>query len=184
MVDRRNSASERRRPLNVIGECRNTSVLVTVAKREETTGLQRPRLRLYPRMRSDQVGFVFALTRLSGLLEQRSIMEERPKESSASCKQSPGKIIPIVNLGRCEGKADCVAVCPEDVFEIRRINGNDYAELTVLQRLKQRVHGMKVAYTPRADACRSCGLCVPACPENAITLERSDWCGESRLRSA
>jgi 4Fe-4S ferredoxin len=38
--------------------------------------------------------------------------------------------------------------------------------------LKLRVHGMKMAYTPNADACRSCGLCVAACPEHAITLAR------------
>jgi 4Fe-4S ferredoxin len=41
-----------------------------------------------------------------------------------------------------------------------------------LQKLKLRVHGMKVAYTPNADACRACGLCVTACPERAITLAR------------
>jgi len=43
----------------------------------------------------------------------------------------------------------------------------------VLNKLKLRVHGMHVAYTPNADACRACGLCVTACPERAITLVRS-----------
>lgn len=100
-------------------------------------------------------------------------MEKHDNKTAASCKQPPGNIIPVVNLGRCEGKADCVAVCPEHVFEIRRISESDYAGLTLLQKFKQRVHGMKVAYTPNADACRSCGLCVTACPEKAITLRRS-----------
>ncbi|MBU2655836.1 MULTISPECIES: 4Fe-4S binding protein [Acetobacteraceae] len=27
-----------------------------------------------------------------------------------------------------------------------------------------------VAYTPHADQCRACGLCVKACPERAIQL--------------
>jgi NAD-dependent dihydropyrimidine dehydrogenase PreA subunit len=79
---------------------------------------------------------------------------------------------PIVNLKRCEGKGDCVTVCPENVFEVRRIDDADYQSLNTLQKFKQRVHGMKVAYTPNADACQACGLCVSACPEHAITLKR------------
>jgi 4Fe-4S ferredoxin len=76
------------------------------------------------------------------------------------------------DLERCEGKADCVRVCPENVFEIRRIADVDYRQLGLLHRFKQRVHGMQVAYTPNEDACRSCALCVAACPEGAITLSR------------
>jgi 4Fe-4S ferredoxin len=26
------------------------------------------------------------------------------------------------------------------------------------------------AYTPNAEACRACGLCVVSCPEHAISL--------------
>jgi 4Fe-4S ferredoxin len=88
------------------------------------------------------------------------------------CKEESGMIVPRVDLKRCEGKADCVRVCPEGVFEIRRIETPDYRALDVLHRFKLRVHGMKVAYTPNADACKSCGLCVSACPEHAITLSR------------
>ena len=90
----------------------------------------------------------------------------------ASCKQAPGVIAPVVNLKRCEGKGDCVKVCPEAVFQIRRIADADYQDLGAFHKLKLRVHGMKVAYTPNADACRACGLCVSACPEHAITLGR------------
>jgi len=92
--------------------------------------------------------------------------------SVATCKQAPGVIAPVVNLKRCEGKADCALVCPENVFEIRRIEPGDYQQLGPLNRFKLRVHGMRVAYTPNADACRACGLCVTACPERAITLAR------------
>jgi 4Fe-4S ferredoxin len=95
------------------------------------------------------------------------------RPATAACKQPPGVIAPSVDFTRCEGKADCVTVCPENVFEIRRIEAADYQALRPLQRFKLRVHGMKVAYAPNADACRACGLCVSACPEHAITLVRA-----------
>jgi NAD-dependent dihydropyrimidine dehydrogenase PreA subunit len=93
--------------------------------------------------------------------------------SEATCKQEPGAVVPVVDLKRCEGKGDCVRVCPENVFEIRRIEEVDYRGLGLLHRLKQRVHGMQVAYTPNVDACAACGLYVAACPERAITLSKT-----------
>ncbi|MGO9948573.1 MAG: 4Fe-4S dicluster domain-containing protein [Steroidobacteraceae bacterium] len=92
--------------------------------------------------------------------------------SVAACKQEAGVIYPVVDLKRCEGKGDCERVCPEGVFEVKRIEEEDYRELGMLNRFKLRVHGFKVAYTPNADACRSCGLCVTACLEHAITLAK------------
>jgi 4Fe-4S ferredoxin len=94
-------------------------------------------------------------------------------KSTATCKQEPGEFMPVVDLKRCEGNGDCVRVCPENVFEVRRIEDGDYHQLGFLQRFKQRVHGMRVAYTPNIEACRACGLCVAACPERAITLSRA-----------
>ncbi len=91
----------------------------------------------------------------------------------ADCKAEPGVFSPRVNRAKCEGKSDCVRVCPYDVFEVRRIDDTDYRALGLLARLKVRAHGMKSAYTPRAEACRGCGECVSACPEKAIKLVRS-----------
>ena len=94
-------------------------------------------------------------------------------ESRAQCAQEPARIAPVVDFTRCEGKGDCVRVCPESVFELRRIDPVDYTGLPLLNKIKLRVHGMQVAYTPKVDACRSCSLCVSACPEQAITLRRT-----------
>ena len=74
----------------------------------------------------------------------------------------------IVDHRRCEAKSDCVVVCPNDVFEIRRIDDDDFSRLTPLVKLRVLAHRRKTAYTPNADACRACGLCVVACPEGAI----------------
>jgi len=86
------------------------------------------------------------------------------------CRGEPGKLRPVVDRARCEGKRECVAVCPYHVFEVRRIADADFARLSILGRLKSLAHRRQSAYTPRADACRSCGLCVTACPEKAIRL--------------
>jgi ferredoxin len=96
------------------------------------------------------------------------------KPAPVSCNQDPGVFRPLVELGRCEGKGDCVRVCPENVFQVRRIDEPDYRSLNLLHKIKLRVHGMEVAYTPNADACRACSLCVSACPEQAITLRRAE----------
>jgi NAD-dependent dihydropyrimidine dehydrogenase PreA subunit len=94
-----------------------------------------------------------------------------PTESS--CRAEPGTFVPIVDRGRCEGKNECVDVCPYHVFEVRRIDDADFAQLGVLGKLKSVLHGRKTAYTPRADACQACGKCVSACPEEAIKLVRA-----------
>jgi len=93
-------------------------------------------------------------------------------ERRADCRAAPGEFGPVIERGRCEGKSDCVEVCPYDVFEVRRIDDADFAGLGLLGKVKSLAHGRKTAYTPRADACQSCGLCVAACPEKAIKLAR------------
>jgi 4Fe-4S ferredoxin len=94
--------------------------------------------------------------------------------TDVNCKEPQGKFIPIVDFSRCEAKGPCTQVCPYDVFEIRTIEPSDYAKLGLLSKLKNRIHGGKVSYTPRADQCQACGLCIKACPEHAIKLGRPD----------
>ena len=92
--------------------------------------------------------------------------------STETCRGAPGKIVPAIDRNRCEGKAACVAVCPFGVFEIRVLSNDDRASLSLRGRLKAWAHGGKQAYVARADDCHACGRCVPACPENAISLGR------------
>ncbi|MFO0682244.1 MAG: 4Fe-4S binding protein [Sandaracinus sp.] len=96
-----------------------------------------------------------------------------PSRPGEECKAPPGTYAPRIDRGRCEGKNDCVEVCPYDVFEVRRIDDADFAALGPLGKLKSIVHGRRTAYTPGADRCKACGLCVVACPEKAITLVRT-----------
>ena len=86
------------------------------------------------------------------------------------CNAPAGTWTPVVDHSRCEAKRDCVAVCPNDVFEVRRIDDDDFAALGLIAKLRVRAHRRQTAYTPHADACRACGLCVVTCPELAITL--------------
>ena|SRR5579871_1744091 len=93
-----------------------------------------------------------------------------PDRPGERCNAPAGTWKPVVDHGLCEAKHDCVDVCPNDVFEVRRIDDADFAALGFLEKLKSRAHKRLTAYTPRADACHACGLCVAACPEHAITL--------------
>ena len=93
-----------------------------------------------------------------------------PKRPGEECRAAPGAYAPQINRNKCEGKKDCVAVCPYGVFEVRRIDDADFVKLGLIGKLKSVAHGRLTAYTPKADACQACGLCVVACPEKAITL--------------
>ncbi|MDB4987846.1 MAG: iron-sulfur cluster-binding protein, partial [Myxococcaceae bacterium] len=87
-----------------------------------------------------------------------------------NCLAERGRYFPVIDRNRCEGKGGCVRVCPQEVFEVRTIEGQDYDTLSFLGRMRNAIHGRKSAYTPNAGQCQACGLCVEACPEQAITL--------------
>lgn len=97
---------------------------------------------------------------------------KHPDRPGEQCRAEPGTWVPVVDRNKCEGKRDCVEVCPESVFEVRRIDDADFAQLSFLGKLKSRAHKRMTVYTPAADACRACGLCVVACPEKALRLTK------------
>jgi 4Fe-4S ferredoxin len=101
-----------------------------------------------------------------------SVTQFGSAEEDRFCKHPPGAFAPRIDRNGCEGKQACEVICPFDVFEIRRIEPEDFKALSLVGRLRSVVHGRKTAYTPNAEACRGCGLCVTACPERAIKLVR------------
>jgi NAD-dependent dihydropyrimidine dehydrogenase PreA subunit len=107
---------------------------------------------------------------------------QHAKRPGEKCRAEAAVYIPIVDRNVCEGKRDCVEVCPYGVFEVRQIDGRDFSQLSLFGKLKSRMHGRLTAYTPQANLCQACGLCVVACPEKAITLvSLQDWLGSSAV---
>ena len=88
------------------------------------------------------------------------------------CKHEPGGLVPVIDRSRCEGKEDCVQVCPYSVFEMRQLSDRDKHGLSLGVRLKAWVHGNRQAFAVDPQNCHACGLCVSACPERAINLLR------------
>lgn len=105
--------------------------------------------------------------------ERASWAAAQPDRPGEECKAVPGSWRPVVDHNRCEGKRDCVEVCPYDVFEVRTIEAAEYRGLSWMGTLKSMAHRWQTAYTPRAAQCHACGLCVVACPEKAIVLQQA-----------
>jgi NAD-dependent dihydropyrimidine dehydrogenase PreA subunit len=91
---------------------------------------------------------------------------------ASECKES-GLLVPVIDQNLCEGKADCVRVCPYSVFELGRLDESERAGLSRRGRVKAFFHGYRQAFVTRPEACHACGLCARACPEKAIRLQRA-----------
>ena len=95
-----------------------------------------------------------------------------PARPGEDCQAAAGTWAPRIDRTKCEGKKECVDVCPYTVFELGTLTDEEFDSMLLLGKLKAIRHGRKTARTPRGAECRACGLCVVACPEDAITLER------------
>ncbi len=99
-------------------------------------------------------------------------IRSKKDKTTLECKQEPGVFIPVVNRERCEGKAECAAVCPYDVFTIGILPKEGRTSLSFMGKIKGFAHGWKQALVTNSAACRECGECVKYCPDKAITLKR------------
>lgn len=88
------------------------------------------------------------------------------------CKQPAGSFQPVIDRNSCEGKAACVRVCPVGVFAVGSLPIEMRDGLSLKGKLKGMVHRWQQALLVKPSACEACGLCVAACPEKAITLQR------------
>jgi len=103
-------------------------------------------------------------------VQTRSV--ETMSEAAAQCPQEPGIFRPVIDRNRCEGKEDCVAVCPYQVFSMGTVAPEQRRGLTLIGKLKGYAHKWHQSFALNATACHACGLCVAACPEKAISLSR------------
>ena len=86
------------------------------------------------------------------------------------CGGIPGKVAPVVDRNRCEGKAACVRVCPYNVFVMGTLTPEQRRELTIFGKMKAWAHGGTQAMVVNGGDCHACQLCIKACPEQALTL--------------
>src|SRR5690348_6857539 len=49
-----------------------------------------------------------------------------PARPGEECRAPAGSYQPVVDRSKCEGKNDCVEVCPYQVFEVRRMDDADF----------------------------------------------------------
>ncbi len=90
--------------------------------------------------------------------------------AAAECRSERGRVAPAIDRNKCEGKADCLRVCPYGVFALGVLPAEQRGALSLLGRLKGWAHGYEQAFVVKPADCHACKLCIDACPEDAIQL--------------
>ena len=67
------------------------------------------------------------------------------------CKQVPGLFRPVIDRNRCEGKKECVAVCPYNVFSMGTVEPELRRGLSLRGKLKGFAHRWQQAFASNAD---------------------------------
>jgi NAD-dependent dihydropyrimidine dehydrogenase PreA subunit len=91
-------------------------------------------------------------------------------KARSKCAGDAGRLAPVVDRNRCEGKSECARLCPYGVFEIRKLAAEERAALSLRGKLKAWAHGWQQAHVANPGNCHACRLCVEFCPEEAIAL--------------
>ena len=81
---------------------------------------------------------------------------------------------PEINLSKCESDGICVDTCPQNVLLMKEITKEEYSKLSLVGKLKIKVHGRIKAAVNNAENCKICSKCVEVCPEGAIIIKKSD----------
>ncbi|MFA9388342.1 MAG: ferredoxin family protein [Prolixibacteraceae bacterium] len=78
--------------------------------------------------------------------------------------------IPVINIHKCDGDGKCVAVCPNDVFEMYTLTKEQVKSFPFKGWLKVKIKGANKSNPVHSLNCIACGLCVENCHEHAIEL--------------
>jgi 4Fe-4S ferredoxin len=88
-------------------------------------------------------------------------------------KKPHGLLFPEIDPNRCEGKGPCIQVCPVGVFTMGVLAKEKRYALTLKGKVKGMMHRWQQAGVTQPNVCEACGLCVTACPEQAIHLKKA-----------
>lgn len=80
------------------------------------------------------------------------------------------KLLPIINWNKCDSDEVCVNVCVHGAMGITILTEEQFSTLSIIGKLKTKVHGKKKATLINPELCTGCGDCVKNCHEKAIKL--------------
>ena len=80
------------------------------------------------------------------------------------------KVIPVINLNKCQSDGICVNSCTSQALGMKEITDIEFSNLSFIGKLKTMFHGREKAMLLDPENCIGCGKCAKICPEKAIKL--------------